>query len=866
MQSILKKVGKHVAAIGIFLIVTMVYFAPAVFEGKQVRQGDMDKATGMGHSQMEQYEKTAQPGEFSAWSDAMFAGMPYVATYGNPAPDLPGYGLLEAPLRVLGYGNAAMVFTGLICFYLLMCIMGVNWWLAIAGAFAFAFASYNIIIIEAGHITKAYVIAYMPLTLAGMALLFKRKHLWGAILFLLGVAFSIRNGHIQITYYLVLLCLFLYISYVIKQIKQKKLGELGKVTAIMAACVVLAVLPNARDMYVHWDLGKNSIRGATELTTTTPSGEKISSGLDKDYAFQWSYGKGELLTLLIPNAYGGSSGGTVGPDSELYKELRSKGAQVGKEVQTYTYWGDKIFTSGPVYFGAVVCFLFVLGMFVIRNSTKWWLFAGAVFLTLLAFGRNLDGFNTFMFHYLPMYNKFRTVEMALVIPGMVFPLIGMWGLKYILTRQVEKETLKRGLIGSLAITGGLCLIVWLMPSLFLSFQSPLDGQYQLPDWYYHSLLLDRASLASADALRSLVFILLSAALLFWFATAKNKATAATIVSAGMAVLILADLWPVDKRYLNDKNFVKERSVDRYKPTVADEAILKDASPSYRVLNLNSPFLETSTSYYHHSIGGYYAVKLRRYQELIDHRLSEEIGHLIGSFQNAKTPADLMSVFADLPSLNMLNTRYIIYNPEQPPLVNPFAYGNAWFVQKVEIVANADAEIAALQTINPRHTAVVDQRFAADLKGFTPRPDSTATITLDSYRPNKLVYTSRTASEQLAVFSEIYYQPGWVATIDGKPAPHFRADWILRAMLVPAGEHQIVFEFQPEGYVVASNVSAYSSFLILLLLLAAIAYSAVRYFKQHKQEEATAEAGKNIEAEKNIEAKKTSPEETGKNKK
>lgn len=840
MQSILKKVSKHVVALLVFLVVTTVYFAPAVLEGKQVRQGDMDKATGMGHSQMEQYEKTAQPGEFSAWSDAMFGGMPYVATYGNPAPDLPGYGWLEAPLRALGYGNAAMVFTGLVCFYLLMCIMGVNWWLAIAGAFAFAFASYNIIIIEAGHITKAYVIAYMPLTLAGMALLFKKKHLWGAILFLLGVAFSIRNGHIQITYYLVLLCLFLYISYVIKQIKQKSLGELGKVTAIMAGCVVLAVLPNARDMYVNWDLGKNSIRGATELTTTTPSGEKISSGLDKDYAFEWSYGKGELLTLLIPNAYGGGSGGTVGADSELYKELRSKGAQVGKEVQTYTYWGDKIFTSGPVYFGAVVCFLFVLGMFVIRNSVKWWMFAAAVFLTLLSFGRNLDGFNTFMFHYLPMYNKFRTPEMALVIPGMIFPLIGLWGLKQILTQQVDRPLLKRGLIGALAITGGISLIVWLLPSLFLGFQSPMDAQYQLPDWYYHALLLDRASLASADALRSLIFILLSAALVFWFATAKNKTTAATVVSAGMAVLILADLWPIDKRYLNEKNFVKERSVDRYKPTAADQAILKDESPSYRVLNLNSPFLETSTSYYHHSIGGYYAVKLRRYQELIDHRLSQEISRIIGSFQQAKTPADLMGAFSEVPSLNMLNTRYIIYNPEQPPLVNPFAYGNAWFVQQVEIVDNADAEIAALNTINPLHTAVVDRRFAADLEGFAPQPDSTATITLDSYRPNKLVYTSKTSSEQLAVFSEIYYQPGWVATIDGKPAPHFRADWILRAMLVPAGEHRIVFEFKPEGYVIASNVSAYSSFLILLLLVAAIVYSTVKYSKRNAAEPAAEE--------------------------
>lgn len=836
MQSILKKVGKHVAAILLFLVVTTIYFAPSVLDGKHVRQGDMDKATGMGQSQLEKYEKTAQPGEYGAWSDGMFGGMPYVVTYGSPAPDLPGYHIIEAPLRVLGYADAAMVFTGLVCFYLLMCIMGANIWLAIAGAFAFAFASYNIILIEAGHITKAYVIAYMPVTLAGMALLFKRKYLWGTVLFLLGVALSIGNGHIQVTYYLVLLCLFLYMGYVVRQIRHKELGELGKVTAIMIGCIILAVLPNARNMYINWDLGQNSIRGATELTTTTPSGEKISSGLDKDYAFQWSYGKGELLTFLIPNIYGGGSGGTVGPDSELYKELRAKGAQVGKEVQTYTYWGDKIFTSGPVYFGAVVCFLFVLGMFVVKSPAKWWMFAGSVFLIFLALGRNMDGFNTFMFHYLPMYNKFRTPEMALVIPGMVVPIIGIWGLKEILAEKVDRELLKRGLIGSLAITGGLCLIVWLAPTLFFNFQSPLDAQYQLPDWYYHSLLIDRASLASADALRSLIFILLSAALVLWFATAKNKKTVATVVSAGIAILILADLWPVDKRYLNDKNFMKESSVDLYKPTVADVAILKDESPSYRVLNLNNPFLETSTSYFHHSLGGYYAVKLRRYQELIDHRLSGEINSIIASLREAKTPDDLMETFARIPSVNMLNTRYIIYNPEQPPLVNPFAYGNAWFVPRVEIVENADAEIAALNTIDPLQTAVVDKRFASDLAGFTPQPDSTATITLDSYRPNKLVYTSKTSSEQLAVFSEIYYQPGWVATIDGKPAPHFRADWILRAMLVPAGEHQIVFEFKPKGYVIASNISAYSSFLILLLLVFAVGYFVWKSVKQTQQEQ------------------------------
>lgn len=832
MQSILKKCGKHVAAILVFLVVTMIYFSPAVFDGKVVRQGDMDKATGMGNSQMKPYEETAAPGEFSVWSDAMFGGMPYVSGYGNPAPNLPDYGMIEAPLRILGYDHAAMVFTGLVCFYLLMCIMGVSWWLAIAGAFAFALASYNIIIIEAGHITKAYVIAYMPVTLAGMALLFDRKHLWGTILFLLGVALSIRNGHIQITYYLVLLCFFLYLGYLVRMIKEKAFGELGKVTGIMFVSIILAVLPNAKNMYAQWDLGQSSIRGATELTTTTPDGEKISSGLDKDYAFQWSYGKGELLTLLIPNAYGGGSGGSVGPDSELYKELKAKGAQVGNEVQTYTYWGDKIFTSGPVYFGALICFLFVLGMFVIRNQAKWWLFAGGLFLTLLAFGRNFDSFNTFMFHYLPMYNKFRTVEMALVIPGLVVPIVAFWGLKELFAGEVEEAAWKRGMIGALAITGGLSLIVWLMPSLLLDFRSPMDAQYQLPDWYYNSLLMDRASLASADALRSLIFVLLGAALLFWYQKATNKGTVATVVSACIALLVLADLWTVDKRYLNEKNFVRERPAERYKPTVADNEIFKDKDLSYRVLNLNNPFQETNTSYFHHSVGGYYAAKLRRYQELIEHRLESELNTIISSFQTAKSAEDLMGAFAQCPSLNMLNTRYIIYNPEQPPLRNPFALGNAWFVDQVEMVANADAEIAALNRIHPLKTAVVDERFSDQVKAFTP--DSTATIRLDSYRPNKLVYTTQASTEQLAVFSEIYYHPGWHVMIDGKPASHFRADWILRGMMVPAGEHQIVFEFRPEGYVMAAYVSAYSSFIILLLLLAAVGYSVWQSTKRQSE--------------------------------
>ncbi len=845
MNDIVKKWSKHIIAVVIFLALVCVYFAPAIFEGKVLFQSDMVFAEGMGDSQMKQYAETAEPGEFSVWSDTMFSGMPYIAGYGSPAPDLPGLDVLERPVKEIGYLYAGMVLAGLICFYILMCVMGVNWWLALAGSIAFAFASYNIIIIMVGHVTKAYVIAYMPLTLAGMVLLFKRKYLWGGVLFLLGVALSVNNFHIQITYYLAILCLFIYLGYLIGKIKQKEIKELGIVTAIMAVSVVLAILPNARTLYVQWDWGKSSIRGATELTTTTADGEKISSGLDKDYAFAWSYGKAELLTLLIPNVYGGGSGGKLDSSSEYAKFMRANGYQVGKEVQAPTYWGDKTFTQGPVYFGAGICFLFILGMFVIRSRMKWWLFGGALFLTFMALGRNMDWFNDFLFHYLPMYNKFRTVETALVIPGLVFPVIGFWGLKEIMADKVDLRLLKQGFITSLAITGGLCFIVWLFPNAFLSFQSNYDTRFSSQP-FYTALLADRASLASSDAFRSLMFVILTAGLVFLYIKAKNKKTVSVIVCAGIAFLTLVDLWSVDKRYLNESNYKNETSAKTtYEASVADQEILKDTDLSYRVINLNNPFQETNTSYFHHSVGGYHAAKLRRYDELIQHRLLPELNSIIQAFQGEQvTLQSIQEAFLSVPSLNMLNTRYVIYNPGAPPIHNPFALGNAWFVSEIKIVENADAEIEALNTINPLATAVVDKRFASELDGFTPRRDSLATIELTDYRPNRLIYQSNASSEQLAVFSEIYYQPGWNVTIDGEPASHFRADWTLRAMRIPAGEHRIVFDFRPKGYVVAMNVTVYSSFLILLLVIGAIGYSVWDGWKKRKAVSETGEKKEN----------------------
>ena len=832
----IKKVLFHALAILFFYVLVAAYFAPAVFEGKVIRMGDMEKWEGMS-KELKDYAKTGKSEDFPvlSWAGSMFSGMPsYTVTNQKLPTNFIDY--IEAPSKIFEIPGAAVLIS-LICFYILMCVMGANIWLAIAGSIAFAFASYSIIILEAGHISKSYAMAYMPLVVAGMALVFKRKWLIGAALTIAGVALSLKSNHMQITYYLTGLCLAVYFGYAVKIIREKEFKVLGKITGIFIACVLIAVLPNLGKMYSNYELSQESIRGTGELTSkTTGKVEKASSGLDIDYAFAWSYGKAETMTLLIPNFYGGASGGELGPNSELYKIMKSNRMQVGKTIRTATYWGDQPFTSGPVYFGALVCFLFVLGMFVIKNPIKWWILGASVFFILLSWGRNFMAFNEFLFHYLPMYNKFRTVSMSLVIPGMIFPIIGMWGLKAILSQEVDKTKLLKSFYWSLGVVGGLCLIFWLMPGAFLDFRSPADAQQQFPDWYYNALLHDREMLLKRDAFRSLAFILLGAALLFWFIRSKNAAVVAKYAAIGIGVLILVDLWTVDKRYLNYDTFVSPKSINAFKKAPVDEFILQDKDPSFRVFNLNNPFQETYTSYYHKSVGGYNAVKLRRYQELIDYRISGEMSRIISAFQQVQTYEDLqnMTVLQNTPTLNMLNTRYIIYSKEQPPLINPYAYGNAWFVENYEIAENADAEMAAMQRIDPLRTAVIDQRFADHIAGFSFQKDENASIELTSYEPVRMRYKSNAATDQLAVFSEIYYSHGWEATIDGKPAEHFRADWTLRAMIIPAGEHLIEFKFLPKTVITTSRIASVSSLLILLLLLASIGWTGWNYFRKEDE--------------------------------
>jgi hypothetical protein len=829
MNPIVKKSIPHVIAIAIFLILTCIYFAPGIFEGKTLQQGDMEKVSGM-WQELSDYH--AKEGGKSAWTGSMFSGMPsyHITVYGNP-PDYLSY--LEKPVKAIDYPGASMILMALICFYILMCVIGVKRWLAIAGAVAFAFASYNFIIIMVGHITKMYVIAYMPLMLAGMILLFRKNFLWGAVLSLLGISFSILNSHIQITYYLALFCLIFFIGLSIKAFLKKEVSLWIKSTVILIAALAISILPSLGGLYSDYEVGQESLRGPSELTTVKDGvEEKASTGLDIDYAFNWSYGRGELLTLLIPNAYGGSSVETLGKDSEFYKTYRRLGAQVGKEVQAPTYWGPQPFTNGPVYFGAIVCFLFVLGMFVIKSPLKWWIAGASLLFIIMSLGKNFASINDFLFYHLPMYSKFRTPSMALVIPGLTFPFIGFWGLKRIVEGKVDIRLLRKFLIWSMCIAGGICLFIWLVPSMFLNFESVSDAQ-QVPDQLIGALMDDRRSMASSDALRSLIFILLAGGLIFFFLQMKNKKTGATVLGVGLLVLITVDLWTVDKRYLNDRSYSKQKLHESYQKTPADEFILQDKSPSHRVLNLSTrnPFNETSTSFFHKSIGGYHAAKLRRYQELLDHRVMGEINAISTAFQSPKSLDSLLLVFKQTPTLNMLNTKYIIYNPGQAPLVNPYADGNVWFVDEVKFVSNANQEIEALNQIDPLKTVVIDEKFAGKVLKNVSQNDSVSSIELLEYKPNILKYESNASTEKIAVFSEIYYDHGWKVFVDGKQMDYYRADWTLRAMNVPAGKHTIEFRFEPDTYNRLIMIGSISSLIVLLGFIGVIAYSGYRLIRE-----------------------------------
>jgi len=838
-KSVFKQLLPHLIAIVCFLAVTFIYFSP-LLEGKSLPQSDVQHYSGVAHELSEYYYKD---GQSSAWTGSVFSGMPayQIGVWGGP-PNFLNY--VETPLKALGGNSAGAMFTAMLMAYILFCLMGIRFVPAVLGAIAYAFSSYNIIIIGEGHVTKAWTIAYMPLVVSALVSAFKKKYMLAGLLMALGLAMQIKNNHLQVTYYTGLLCVFIYIGLVINSFREKDISGLLKSSGAMALGVVIAILCNVSNIYSNYEMGEESIRGKSELTQSSEN-EKESSGVDKEYAFRWSYGKSETLSLLIPNIHGGVSKPYDNQSESfkiLYKYYQNK--QLSEKDFQYLYgygteyWGDQPFTKGPVYFGAIICFLFILGMILIKNPVKWVLLAATIFFIFLAWGRNLEGFNDWFFYHFPFYNKFRAVSQALVIPALTMLIVAVWGIQEFFKENADKKKILQALYISGGITGGLCLLLYIAPGTFFNFAGVNDEQAGLTvlSDYYQALLVQRKEMLTADALRSFVFIGLAFAVLALFVRMKgDRNKLAAYGSVALLVLIVIDLWGVDKRYLNNDKFETKTVYNPNNPFAlknADKAILQDKHPSYRVLELGDPFNNARTSYYHKSIGGYHAAKLRRYQELISYRIMNEIKTIYDSFQTQNVDSIIAS-FESNKTLNMLNAKYVIFDLEQAPLLNPYAMGNAWFVSDYSFVENADQEIAALNTIDPAITAVLDKKFEPELSGLNIVPDSTATIELVEYKPNKLKYNASVKSEQLAVFSEIYYANGWKAFIDGKPASHFRADWTLRAMRIPAGNHEIEFEFIPETYNTARNVTSASSGLLVLALVVGIGLSIYR--KKNKEE-------------------------------
>lgn len=809
---------KHVGTIFFFLIITLIFFLPQ-FQGKELIQGDQTKWKGMAQETITYHEAT---GENVAWCGSMFSGMPGY-TVCLRTNYINAFNYIEAPFRIFGNRTTAIMLISLICGYILFITFGCPIHIAILGAVGFALSSYFPIIIEAGHVTKGWVMATMPLVIASLMLIMKRKWILGGLLFTFSLTENLRHEHIQITYYLMLLCLFIFIGYSISKIIEKKYQELLKSTGVMFIGVIISLLLCSNILYSNYEMSKTSTRGPSELTSAVDGKQDKSSGLDMDYAFAWSYGKAETLTFLIPNLYGGATGSKLGANSHLSQAYKKNQQQVPNQLRAYTYWGDQPFTSGPVYFGAIICFLFVLSLFIINRKYKWWVVAATLFLIVMSWGKNLPSINEFLFHHLPLYNKFRTPSMALVIPQLTFVWFACLALKDICEGKIEIKKLKKSLLYSFGITGVLCLIVVIMPTLFFDFSSASDSQLNAPDWYINALTKDRIEMAKSDAWRSFLFIAVTFIIIYITSINIKKESALRYGIIAIATLTFFDLWSVDRRYLNEDNFVKKTKKTEFALTTADKFILEDKSPSYRVLTFNNPFNDTNVSYYHKSIGGYNAAKLRRYQDLIDLQIEPEMRLISNNISNAniRTIQDADSILSSTPTpiLDMLNMRYLILNSDFPAATNHSANGNAWFIKKIKFVENADNEMMSLKTINPKETAIVDKTFSNVINEGILKTDSSATIKMTSYEPICVKYESDSKTESVALFSEVYYQPRWKAYIDGNEANIFRANWILRGLKIPAGKHEIIFKDEPNTYWNLTLIGCIGSFILVGLTIA-----------------------------------------------
>jgi len=820
----------HLTAVIAFIIITFSYLTP-LLENKQLIGHDTESWMCMAKETMD-YNDSHD--DVTLWTNSMFGGMPtYQISMIQP------YNLLKyvEQLFMTFPTTAAVFLLYLIGFYILMLNFRVNPWLAIAGSIAFTFASYNLIIIAAGHTSKAITIAYMAPLIGSIYMAFRHNKLSGSILTAFFLSLAIRANHIQLLYYTLIILLYFGVVELVFSILEKKIKSFLQSTGLILVALVLALGMNATSLLTTNEYGKYTMRGESNgLTTDTASSQH---GLNVDYITQWSYGKSETFTLLIPNFMGGASSGKLSADSETANVMKSKfsGINIEKimdEMPFSLYWGTQPGTSGPVYLGAIVIFLFFLGLFIVDKKILWWLIPVIILTMVLSWGRNFLPLTEFFINNVPLYNKFRTVSMTLVATGFGITLIAMLALKKVLEPDTDKKKIIKPLYISAGITAGISLLFALIPSLAGNFSNPEGDQmyvqqisqaYQTDmSFLLETLPADRENMLQADAIRSALFILAAAVVLWLYLGGKLKDK---LVIGLMTVLLLLDLVPVAKRYLNNDNFERKRTIKNLvKPSEADKFILEDKT-TFRVINLSTNIFNDATpSYFHQNIGGYHAAKLRRYQELINMRITPELG----KFSQIRTMQQFDSLAQTLGVLNMLNLKYIIMDPNAQPLLNPYANGNAWLVKQVVIAANADEEMKKLGEIDTKTTLVADKKFA-DQINQQPVADSTASIALTSYKPNHLVYEFSSKTDQVAVFSEIYYDKGWNAYINGEEVPYFRANFLLRAMNLKAGNYRIEFKFEPASYSTGNTLALISS----ILLLAAI----VLYFVMNRKKKENA---------------------------
>lgn len=831
--NIWRKIFPFATAVLVFVLITIAYFNP-ILEGKRLDQHDITMWKGMSKEILDfREENNSEP----LWTNSMFGGMPAwqisVIYTGN---------LMRYVKKIVTFGMPyplSAVFMYFLGFYILLLVMKVDPWLSMAGALAFGFSSYFFIILGAGHSSKAIAIGFMAPVLAGIILAFQGKYAKGGLLTAIALALELEANHLQITYYLLLLVIILGIFQLIDAIRFKTFPNFFKASGVLIIAALLAVMTHGTNLYATWEYGKESMRGTPVLTKDVADQTK---GLDRSYITHWSYGIGETWSLLIPNAKGGGSAMIGATNPALDKADRNFKQAL---AQQNAYWGDQPGTSGPVYSGAIVMFLFVLGLFFVKGKYKWILLGGTILSILLGWGKNFMPFTDFFLDYIPGYNKFRAVSMTLVLADLTLPLLGFLGLYQIFKNPALVKEKQKWFFTAFGITGGLSLLFYLMPGVFFNFFSEFEieqftrmrqsnpADANQINIFMSELEAVRMSIFQKDAIRSFFYITLAAGLIYAFGIQKLKQNWLT---AALTLLILADMVTISTRYLNSNNFVAKRKAEvPFQASTANHEIMKDTDPNFRVLDMTtSTFNDAGAAYFHHSIGGYHGAKLQRYQDLIEHHIQSEMTAISDVMRDNPTLGALQGVMNESKVLNMLNTRYIIFNPQSPPIRNISAFGNAWAVEKIEWVNTPNEEIDALAYHDLRNTAIVHKEFESLLDGFKPVSGVGSKVNLTSYKPNHLTYKTELSAESLVVFSEIWYTAGWKAYIDGTEQPLIRANYALRALRVPAGTSQIDLKFEPKVWAIGQKVSLVSS-VLLLLLIAAWAFSELKSRKKPEQQ-------------------------------